>query len=61
MGILQRRWIVAKARGMSKIAHSSELTLEALYKALRLGIHPRFETITRVCAALGVKLTALPV
>lgn len=52
---------VAKARGMSEIARSSGLTREALYKALRPDAHPRFETITRVCAALGVKLTAVPV
>ncbi|MDR1063901.1 MAG: hypothetical protein LBL48_08240 [Azoarcus sp.] len=33
---------------------------EALYKALRPGSPPRFEIISRVCAALGVKLAAYP-
>lgn len=51
---------VAKARGMAAIAHSSGLTREALYKALRPDAQPRFDTISRVCAALGVKLTAVP-
>lgn len=49
---------VARARGMTEIARASGLTREALYKALRADAHPRFETISRVCAALGVKLVA---
>lgn len=51
---------VARARGMTEIARSSGLTREALYKALRSDAQPRFETISRVCAALGVKLVAMP-
>ncbi len=31
---------------------------EALYKALRPNAQPRFDTISRVCAALGVRLVA---
>lgn len=53
--------IAAKARGMSEIAAQSGLTREALYKALRSGAQPRFDTINRVCAALGVRLVAQPV
>ena len=49
---------VAKARGMTAIAQSAGIGREALYKALRPGSHPRFDTIQRVCAALGVKLVA---
>jgi probable addiction module antidote protein len=52
---------VAKARGMTAIAQSAGIGREALYKALRPGSHPRFDTIQRVCAALGVKLVAQPV
>lgn len=52
---------VARARGMSDIAKASGITREALYKALRPASQPRFETISRVCAALGVKLVAVPV
>jgi probable addiction module antidote protein len=52
---------VARARGMTDIAEKSGLTREALYKALRPGAHPRFETIQRVCGALGVRLRAEPI
>lgn len=52
---------VARARGMTEIAKASGLTREALYRALRPNAHPRFDTIARVCSALGVKLVAQPV
>ena len=49
---------IARARGMTEIAKASGLTREALYKALRPDAQPRFDTINRVCAALGVRLVA---
>ncbi|VUZ84048.1 addiction module antitoxin [Candidatus Methylomirabilis lanthanidiphila] len=49
---------IARARGMSDIARASGITREALYKALRPDAQPRFDTVSRVCAALGVKLVA---
>lgn len=49
---------IARARGMSEIAKSAGITREALYKALRPGSAPRFDTVNRVCAALGVRLVA---
>ena len=49
---------IARARGMGEIAKASGITREALYKALRPGSAPRFDTISRVCAALGVRLVA---
>ena len=49
---------IARARGMSDIARASGITREALYRALRPDAQPRFETISRVCTALGVKLVA---
>lgn len=52
---------IARARGMSDIARDSGLTREALYKALRSDAKPRFDTISRVCAALGVRLVAQPI
>jgi probable addiction module antidote protein len=52
---------IAKARGMTDVAKSSGITREALYKALRPDSQPRFETISKVCQALGVKLCALPI
>ena len=50
--------VAARARGMSDIAAASGITREVLYKALRPNALPRFDTINRVCAALGVKLVA---
>ncbi len=49
---------IARARGMTEIAKASGLGREALYKALRPNAQPRFDTVSRVCAALGVKLVA---
>ncbi len=51
---------IARARGMTEVARASGLTREALYKALRPTSQPRFDTIARVCTALGVKLVAQP-
>lgn len=51
---------IARARGMTQVAKDSGITREALYKALRPGSEPRFETVSRVCAALGVRLVAQP-
>lgn len=52
--------IVARARGMTQVAREAGLGREALYKALRPNAHPRFETVAKVCSALGVKLVAQP-
>ena len=51
---------IARARGMTEIAKAAGITREALYKALRPDSAPRFDTVSRVCAALGVRLVALP-
>ena len=51
---------IARAKGMTEIAQSTGITREALYKALRPNAKPRFDTINRVCAALGVRLVAQP-
>ena len=52
---------IARARGMTEIAKSSGIAREALYKALRPDAQPRFDTISKVCAALGVRLVAQPI
>jgi probable addiction module antidote protein len=52
---------IARARGMSDIAKAAGITRESLYKALRPGSAPRFDTINRVCTALGVRLVVQPV
>jgi probable addiction module antidote protein len=51
---------IARARGMAEIAKSAGITREALYKALRADSAPRFDTVSRVCAALGVRLVVQP-
>jgi len=48
---------VAKARGMAQIASDAGLGRESLYKALSAGAHPRYETISAVLRALGVKFS----
>jgi len=53
--------VAARARGMSDIAKASGITREALYRALRPDASPRFDTISRVCTALGVRLVAKPI
>ncbi len=50
--------VIARARGMTEIAKASGLTREALYRALRSDAQPRFDTVSRVCTALGIKLVA---
>lgn len=49
---------IARARGMTAVAADAGIGREALYKALRPNAQPRFDTIARVCKALGVKLVA---
>lgn len=51
---------IARARGMTEIARASGLTREALYKALKPDAQPRFDTIARVCTALGLKVSVTP-
>jgi len=53
--------VAAKARGMRDIAQATGLSREALYKALKPNAKPRFDTINRVCTALGVQLVARPI
>ena len=46
---------------MAQIAKDAGIGRESLYKALRANANPRFDTISRVCKALGVKLVARPI
>ncbi len=54
--ILRALGHVARARGMAQLAKDSGLGRENLYNALKPGAKPRFDTILRVCRALGVPL-----
>jgi len=51
---------IARAKGMSEVSRESGLAREALYKALRAGALPRFDTVMRVLRTLGVRLVAQP-
>ncbi|QWE20892.1 addiction module antidote protein [Polynucleobacter sp. AP-Kolm-20A-A1] len=48
---------IARAKGMTEIAKKSGVTRESLYRALKIEARPRFETVTRVVQALGMKLS----
>ena len=50
--------VVARAKGMSKIARAAGLGRESLYKALSPQGHPELATVMKVVQALGLKLTA---
>jgi probable addiction module antidote protein len=50
---------VAKARGMAQVAKDAGLGRESLYKALTVGAHPRYETVSAVLRALGVRFTVV--
>ena len=47
---------VAKARGIAAVANDAGLGRESLYKALKPGAQPRFDTVRRLLGALGVRL-----
>ena len=51
---------IAKARGMAKLAEDSGLNRESLYKALRPGSKPRYETIAKIMGALNVNCRRCP-
>ncbi len=47
---------VARAKGMSKIASEIGVTRNSLYKSLSRNGNPRFETISKVTKALGLRM-----
>jgi probable addiction module antidote protein len=47
--------VVARARGMARVAKKARLSRESLYKALSTEGNPEFATIVRVMQALGLK------
>jgi len=51
---------VARARAMTQLARDSGLGRESLYKALSPGAKPRYDTMLKLLAALGVKLNVVP-
>lgn len=51
---------LARQLGMSAIAQKTGLSRENLYRALSYEGSPKFETVVKVMAALGLKLTVVP-
>jgi probable addiction module antidote protein len=52
--------VVARARGMSRIARDSGLSRESLYRALSPTGNPELATLLRVVGALGLRLSVTP-
>jgi probable addiction module antidote protein len=52
--------VVARAKGMTKIAKETGLTREALYKALKADGDPKLSTFLAVMRALGMRIVAKP-
>ncbi len=48
--------VIARAKGMSKIARAAGLGRESLYKALSPEGNPEFATVLKLMRALGLKL-----
>ena len=51
---------VARAKGMAELAAKAGLSRESLYRALSEDGNPRLDTLMKVLAALGVKLSVSP-
>ncbi len=51
---------VAKARGIATVAADAGVGRESLYKTLKPGSQPRFDTVRRLLDALGVRLDVAP-
>ena len=49
---------IARAKGMSQLAHDTGISREGLYRALSAEGNPEFSTVMKVIRALGVKLHA---
>ena len=52
--------VVARARGMTRIANETGLSWESLYKTLGQKGNPEFGTMMRINRALGITLSAKP-
>ena len=48
---------IARAQGMTQIARQTGLSRESLYKALSGDRSPSFDTVLKVMASLGLKLS----
>ena len=48
--------VVARARGMTRLARETGLSRESLYKSLSANGNPEFATVLKILRALGLKL-----
>jgi probable addiction module antidote protein len=51
---------VARARGMTQLSRKTDLSREALYRALSVDGNPELATLTKVLRALGLRLSVQP-
>ena len=52
--------VIARARGMTKVARDAGLSRESLYRALGPDGNPELGTVLRVLRALGLRLSITP-
>ena len=50
--------VIARTRGMTRIARETGLSRESLYRALSADGNPEFVTVLKIMEALGLRLTA---
>ena len=48
--------VVARARGMTRLARETGLSRESLYKSLSANGNPEFATVLKILRALGLRL-----
>jgi probable addiction module antidote protein len=52
---------MARAHRMARVAHETGLGRESLYKSMRAGASPEFDTVLKVLNSLGFRLQVVPV
>jgi len=52
--------VVARARGMTRVARETGMARESLYRALDKAGNPEFATVVRVMNAIGLRLDVRP-
>ena len=50
---------IARARSMTRVAKETALQRESLYKSLKAGANPKFDTVVKVLNSFGVNLQAV--
>ncbi len=58
--IMGTLWQMTRAHRMRRVAQETGLGRESLYKSMRAGASPEFNTVIKVLRALGFRLQAVP-